>query len=67
MRHTTHLLRVLLAALAAVVAGLMQAHVVDDVEMRVVVNDLGNARVVEVRQCDMGSSGTEGFIKHGSR
>ena len=63
MRHTTHLLRVLLAALAAVVAGLMQAHVVDDVEMRVVVNDLGNARVVEVRQCDMGNSGTEGFIK----
>lgn len=39
------------------------AHEVNDVEMRVVINDLGHARMVEVRQCIMEDYGTEGFIK----
>ena len=47
------------------------AHEVNDVDIRVVINDLGHARVVEVRQCYMESSGTEGYIKqynlHGMR
>ena len=47
------------------------AHQVNDVDIRVVINDLGHARVVEVRQCYMESSGTEGYIKqynlHGMR
>ncbi len=64
MRHTTtHRLRALLTVMAVVTAGMAQAHVVNDLEMRVVINDLGNARVVELRQCTIGSGGTEGFIK----
>lgn len=47
------------------------AHKVNDVDIRVVINDLGHARVVEVRQCVMEESGTEGYIKqynlHGMR
>ena len=64
MRCTaTHLLRALLTAMTVVGSVVASAHVVNSVEMRVVINDLGNARVVELRQCTIGSGGTEGFIK----
>ena len=68
---STHHLRAVAALAAALLAVTAWAHVVNDVDIRVVINDLGHARVAEVRQCEMGSSGTEGFIKqynlHGMR
>ena len=62
-RIPTHLLQAATTAIIALMAATAWAHSVNNLEMRVVINDLGNARVVEVRQCSMGSSGTEGFIK----
>lgn len=62
-RIPTHLLQAATTAIMALMVATAWAHRVNNLEMRVVINDLGNARVVEVRQCSMGSSGTEGFIK----
>ncbi len=39
------------------------AHRLNDLDMHVVINDLGHARVVEVRDCEISSDGTEGYIK----
>lgn len=47
----------------AMLAMVAAAHEVNDIAMRVVINDAGHARVVEVRQCFMTEQGTEGFIK----
>lgn len=70
-RLIDHHLRVVVAMAVALLAVTAWAHEVNDVDIRVVINDLGHARVVEVRQCQMGNSGTEGYIKqynlHGMR
>ena len=70
-RLIDHHLRVVVAMAVTLLAVTAWAHEVNDVDIRVVINDLGHARVVEVRQCQMGNSGTEGYIKqynlHGMR
>lgn len=65
MKHSiNHYSRtVALAAVLLLTAATAVAHVVHELQMRVVINKLGNARVVEVRNCTMGENGTEGFIK----
>lgn len=63
--------RAVMALFAIVVALIAGAHQVNDLFIRVVINDLGHARVVEVRDCTIGYGGTEAYIKqynlHGMR
>lgn len=56
-------IRLALATVMALCCFGSWAHSVNDLQMRVVINAQGHARVVEVRECVMGSNGTEGFIK----
>ncbi len=57
-------LRTLLFVLVQVFAlQLIQAHEINDIEIHVVVNDLGHARVAELRDCHITNSGTEAYIK----
>lgn len=57
------MLRSLLLPVLALLTVAAPAHTVDDLQMRVIINDLGHARVAELRHCTMSDYGTEGYIK----
>ena len=63
-RNVKRCLRLSVFALLALFSCAMAwGHRISDIQMHVVINDLGHARVAEVRYCQIGSNGTEGFIK----
>lgn len=61
--RTLTLRRIVAAMLLAVAGFAAWGHSVDDLLIHVVINDLGHARVVEIRQCFITGQGTEGYIK----
>ena len=59
MRHFRQSLLLTFALLTGLASS---AHVLDSLQMLVVINDLGNARVAEWRTMDIGGNGTECYI-----
>ncbi len=64
MKRTYYTLRLACTVFALLFVTLCaNAHMLNDLFIRVVLNDAGHARVVEIRDCSIGSNGTEGYIK----